>query len=458
MKRLNQQQEEANALRQQILLANQKLVASNQQTQNHLVEFTAHERECAATERQALLTQITTLIQSTADSQEARIDGQLRALGGDISSANADHNKAQETYAQGMDTWSTNSASIINSILTSRDAVKTKIKSDFAAANTHTTSIRGTTTSVHDTTVRIVSDQMSHMDTQLQSLDHIVARVRAQNSAHHAAHVSSLADLSSAVQTSYDSVGDAFTSSFTRIQDLGADVEGRAAELTATLPALDAEAEIRQPLHELREAVKETALMEYQATGETPQRTNYAFPLSLPRTDAQAVLSGLRRRANSANAQMSPSKGRVLADGTYGAAADADEDEDVVSLLPTPATQPQTQMRPPSSSAGSTQAQGLRELDINALPTAAATQSSPSRPSTSTSTTSSVGAPKTPVAPVLRRGNTLPVPAAGGEKEKESRLPTKKAGRMTVAGIGGADRENVPVGATGRRLRSQGGT
>ncbi len=459
VKRLNQQQEEANALRQQILTANQELVASNQRTQNHLVEFTANERERAAKERQALLAQITTLIQSAADSQEARIDGQLRALGGDISSAYADHKNAQDNYSQGMDIWSTNSASIVSSILSSRDAVKTKIKSDFASANTHTTSLRQTTTSVHDTTVRIVADQMSHMDTQLQSLDHIVARVRAQNSAHHTAHVSSLSDLSSAVQTSYDSVGDAFATSFQRVQGLGADMDDRIGGLNATLPALDAEAEIRQPLRELRETLNESALLEYQATGETPQRTSYAFPLSLPRTDAHAALSGLRRRANSANAQMSPSKGRFAADGAYGAVTNADDEQDAVSLLPTPELplqpQAQTQMRPPSSSASSTHGHGLRELDINTLP-AATMQSSPSRPSTSTSTAS---APKTPVAPALRRGNTLPVPAAGGEKEKEGRLPTKKAGRMTVAGIGGADRENLPVGGTaGRRLRSQGGT
>ena len=62
------------------------------------------------------------------------------------------------------------------------------------------TSLHTTTTSVHDSTVSIVAAQMSHMDTQLHSLDEIVSRVRAQNNAHHAAHTSSLGSLSSTVQ------------------------------------------------------------------------------------------------------------------------------------------------------------------------------------------------------------------------------------------------------------------
>ncbi|KAJ9644122.1 Kinesin- motor protein [Coniosporium tulheliwenetii] len=434
VKRLNQQQDEANALRQRILTANQELVAANHRTQDHLVEFMAQERVRAGKERQVLLTQITTLIQSTADGQETRIDGQLRALGGSIGSANTDHGKAQETYCQEMDDWSSKSKDIVGGILKSRDSVKTKIKADFAFANDHTTSLRQNTTSVHDNTVRIVADQMSHMDTQLQSLDHIVARVRAQNDAHHAAHVSSLADLSSAVQTSYTSVGDHFTTSFSRIQDLGTDMEARTSQLHDTLPALSADADIRQPLRSLREDIAHQALMEYQPTGETPQRTQYAFPLSLPRTESHEVLiSRLRGRSNSAtDAHRSPSKGIVFTNARPAAAAD--DDEDAVSLLPAPPTQ----SRPTSSSAAQPPApNSLRELDINALPTAAAaTQSSP---------ISSAAVPKTPVAaavapPLLKRGTTAPGP------EKESRLPTKKAGRMTVAGIGGADRENLPVG------------
>lgn len=441
VKRLNCQQEEANALRRQILAANQELVAANQRTQDHLAGFMAQEQASADKEREALLTQITALIQSSADAQATRIDGQLQNLGGSISSANAEHLKAQESYCQGMDSWTDQSKDIVGSILKSRDSVKTKVKADFASANEHTTSLRQNTTSVHDSTVRIVADQMSHMDTQLQSLDHIVARVRAQNDAHHAAHVSSLSDLSSAVQTSYTSVGDHFATSFSRIQALGADMSAQTSSLQATLPTLSPESHIREPLRSLRDDINHQALLEYQPTGETPQRNQYSFPLSLPRTESHDILlSRLCDRSNSAtDPPRSPSKGMVFADSRPGTGTGlvGEDEEEQVALLP-------SQSRP-TSSAGP----GLRELDVNALAGAqgngGTTASSPITTASSTSKTP-VGGKDASRPAMLKRQTTTALHAHASAAE-ESRLPLKKAARMTVAGLGGgvADRENLPA-------------
>lgn len=291
---------------------------------------------------------------------------------------------------------------------------------------------------------------MAHMDTQLLALDEIVSRVRAQNNTHHTAHVSSLSDLTSTVQTSYSNIGDNFTTSFSRIQALGTDMDARAAILRDTLPDLGVSSEIRQPLQALRDDISSQALQEYVPTGETPQRVQYGFPMSLPRTESHEILiSKLRNRSPSkssdaakAEANRSPSKGRVF--------TDTDNDEET-TLVPSTG-----RSRPVSATGNGTAMSGLRELDVNIV--GAAPESLLLATAVVTSDSTSM--------PPLKRQNTNP----GSVLERgasESRLPTKKGARMTVAGMGAAqDRENIvnlsasmgPGSGMSRRLRSQGST
>ncbi|KAF2837065.1 kinesin family protein-like protein [Patellaria atrata CBS 101060] len=423
-KKLNEQQSEVERLRRNIVSADQNLIGATQSASERLKVVVEEERKRAADERVTLLQQITSLVNGSAEVQEQRLANSISGISQEVVGATALYNVEHEAYNHDMDSWTEKSKEILQGVSNSRDNVKTKIKADFAAANDHTTSLRNTTTSVHDETVKIVSEQMAHMDTQLHSLDEIVSRVRAQNEAHHEAHTKSLSAMSANVQASYTSIGDHFSTSFKRVQDLDSDMTSRTAELKATLPNLGADSEIREPLRSLREEIESRNLVEYAPTGETPQRVQYSFPTTLPRTEGHdIIISKMRDRALSSSDNMpspskSPSKSRIFTDV---------KSDDEVSLV-----------RPRPGSAGSAPSTSLRELDANA--TAGALNDSVMM-----------------MMPPMKRQNTVGV----GMEKVESKLPMKK-GRMTVAGLGGlGDRENLTpnfsasVGpGTGRSLRS----
>jgi len=425
-----------------LLKANTELAAANRTSQARLSQYLDEEKQNAASERAKLLEHITSLVTASAATQEGRVSGYFASFGQEVDAAGSAHSKVEESFSQGMDEWTERSKAVVANLTKSRDSIKTRIKTDFSDATAHATSLKQTTSSVHETTIRIVSEQMSHMDTQLTSMDEIVSRIRTQNDTAHHAHVSSLSALASTVHASYDAVGDQFTSSFARIEKLGGDVDAEARTLRQTLSELGPDSDMRQPLRKVREIVDTSQLQEYISTGETPARVQYDFPTTLPRTESHDQLLARLRGDNTSTlaTNRSPSKAPIYNDATVD--------------LSSP-TKP-TLLRPLSSaSAPFTPALGLRELDINVVapPTIPITLMTPADDKSAAPANVDSGP-----APPLKRQNTHPV-----EGVKESKLPMKRGqSRMTVAGIGGGDRENLRPdfgesrGAGGRRLRSRG--
>jgi kinesin family member 11 len=281
-----------------------------------------------------------------------------------------------------------------------------------------------------------VEEQVQHLDTELHALDDIVSRIQSQNNSHHALHVESLQNLGSTVQSSYDNIGAHFQSSFSRVKDLGSDMETRTATLRETLPALADDAEIRVQLRELREAVETQALQEYSVTGMTPAKRAYDYPFTLPQTESHATLLARLRgfpgsagalsaadEAESAHAPRSPNKGLVYTDSS-----DA-------SGVPSTATRPASAISVSSTST----LPSLRELDINTLSSSHTVPLSLPSSTTSSESNDNIGLSMPP----LKRLHTI------GGVGSDSKLPTKRRGaaRMTVAaGLRDRDeRENAPV-------------
>ena len=434
-KALNEQQVENERLHQQVLEANTALVHANKSSQSRLVQVVDQEKQKASEERQQLLTQLTSLINANAEAQDKRLDEQLLGVCEDIGAANVTFESRQTAYSEGMGNWVSKSKEVLAGISKSQEVVKAKIKGDFATANEHSRSLKDTTTSVHESTVKIVEAQMAQMDTQLHSLDEIMSRVREQNNAHHSAHTTSLNALSSTVQSSYASIGDHLSTSFSRVQALETDVSAQANALQETLPALDEDADIRAPLQELRNAIEHQDLLEYNPTGETPQRVSYVIPDKLPRTEAhESLLSRLRDRPVSSDAR-SPTKGLVFNDTISTS-------DDVFNPTPKPAP-----ARPVSAHESLTTGTSLRELDVNVV--AQENHTAP-LPIVSHSDSMAMAAP----------------PLKKQRSETDTKLPMKRMTRKTVGGEGKGDRENLtitnfsssigPGMAKGRKLRSHG--
>ncbi|KAI7195119.1 kinesin-domain-containing protein [Hortaea werneckii] len=495
IKRMNEQQTEADRLRQQIAQANSSFVEAGQASQKQLQEAVDVERQTAASERQDLLTKITGLINDSAVAQESRMSGHLEQASKRIKTSEDEYRVAQQVYGNGMDMWTANAQALIDTSVKSREAVKSKIRGDWTSAQTQTTKITETTNAVHGETVRIVDGQMAQMDAQLASLDDILARVRSQNDEHAAAHTASLGQLAKNVQESYQSIGKHFGTSYDRTKGLDVDMQDRATALRDTLPALSQEGDVRQALCLLRDEVQAAKIAEYVATGETPAKTQYSYPMALPRTEAHGTLlnrmrgipeepvpeqptsplkSPSKRASPSKPARSSPVKGPASPTKTQ-----------VFTDTP-PALNPPTSSapasRPPTAGSDST----LRELDANVLASAPSIphpSSSAEQQQQLSSKDSNAGVEGSngdggggklpssgPPQPGLKRHHTNPVErlqGSGGGGGSESKLPMKRPLRATMAGTA-EGRENVPPGGMnlsasvgpgsggGRRLRPRG--
>lgn len=475
IRRMNEQQAEADRLRQQVAAANSNFIMAGESSQAQLQQAIEDERKTAAVERTALLSKVSSLINDSAATQEARMNGYLENANKRIKTSSDEYRTAQQAYGAGMDNWSTNSQALIDSSIRSREAIKAKLKSDWTNANEQTSKLTSTAKAVHGETVRIVDGQMVQMDDQLVALDDIVARVREQNEEHHKAHTTSLEQLAGNVQESYQSIGNHFETSYSRTKALDIEMQDRAAALSNTLLEMDPDGDICMPLQALRDDVQMARIEEYAATGETPAKTQYSYPTVLPRTEPhEALLERMRggppptasrspqkspRKGASPNkrtAIASPSKSRSspikpLSSPSKPSTTTVFTDAPPALHLPVSASAPTS--RPPSAASQPS----LRELDINV-----AAGARDAGAGTEHTWHGSTEGKKLPVPVGLKRQKTDPLALSA----METKLPgvKKAAGRMTVVAEG---RENVvpggglsasvgPGGLPGRRLRSRG--
>ncbi|KIW01515.1 uncharacterized protein PV09_06993 [Verruconis gallopava] len=434
VRRLNEQQSEAEKLQDQIVKANEELALRNNEAEARLAALIEEEQQQQATEREALMSQISALINSTAKKQQDRVATALSSVRCQMDQSRAAHGQVHEAFITGSQSWSAQAQALVSSVVESRESVKTKIKSDFAVANTNTESLRSVTKSVHNSTVQTVKEQMQHLDTQLMGLDEIVSRIQEHNNTHHEAHSASLAILSSDVQASYKNIGEHFQTSFVRIEELDSDMAERASALQETLPSLGAGSDIREPLSSLRAELEADALEEYKITGQTPQRTQYNYPRKLPRTEQhEVILAKLHGSPLGSPSKRSPTKAPVFTDSSSDLSAASHS----------------------ATSSGGATTPGLREVDINIVAAPADVQSS-------TADKDGLGALGMP--PLKRQH-----PNSGSDSKLPG--PKKRATRMTVAGsaaekLASGERENLTVDLSrsvgagaihpgiGRRLRS----
>lgn len=495
IKRMGEQQGEAERLRQLIASSNTAFVEAGQASQRELQQAMDAEKAAAASERADLLAKISGLINDSASSQQARLDGHLEGASKRIKTSEDEYRSAQQVYGDGMDSWSASTQNLIDSSVKARDVVKSKIRSDWTNAREQTTKITQTTEAVYGETVRIVDGQMAQMDSQLVALDEILARVRSQNEVHHVAHTASLHQLSGNVQESYRALGSHFETSYSRTQALDVDMRERAGALEQTLPMLAADGDVRQALLLLRNDMAAKHIEEYVATGETPAKMQYTYPTALPRTEAHERLLE-RMRGGSAGgstqergpssplkspskrsasprkeAKSSPSKPSQSSSSPSKTAVFTDTPpmlnfrQQSQQQHQQPASAPTTSRQPPQQPASAPTSRpqtassdtSLRELDANIsvlAPTAAGNGGI-----VAAGDESNPGKFLSVDAPLLKRHHTNPVERVQGE----TKLPMK---RRTVAGLQAEGRENVPpggggglgvsVGPRGRRLRSRG--
>ncbi|KAI4256564.1 MAG: hypothetical protein L6R42_006144, partial [Xanthoria sp. 1 TBL-2021] len=425
VKHVNTQKAEADELRMQISTATLSAIQAEADMSSRLETVLKEERAQAAEDRQNLLSQISLLVTKSGEAQDARWQSKVNGIKTEMMSSRSDLENAEKKYSNSMGVWSEKENLLVEEVVKSRETLKARMKKDWMAVNERNTAIQTTTKSVQEETIRIVDAQMKDMATQMQALDDFVTRARSQNELHHSTHVSSLQSLASTVNESYSSIGDHFTSSYDRVRDIGNDISERSKALQDALPPLTET--VQQPLSSLRSTIINAPLKEYVPTGETPQKTQYRFPNTLPRTEPHDKLltkifpASHNNSTTSLIPPSSPSKSIVYTD------PDNTSTDHPVAATSTP-------------SKPTTTTTGLRELDMNVTNNTrhsdpALANNNHSKPTVDAPFNNTSMGP-----PPLKRQATM---------EGNSKLPTKFGQGKTVVRVEG--RENL---GAGRRLRS----
>ncbi|KAL2010845.1 hypothetical protein VTN00DRAFT_3563 [Thermoascus crustaceus] len=445
---LEEQKAEANALRQQLQIANQQAMEANQRASSQLQHTLEEERENAEADRNNLLSQIKLLLEESGQKQADRLKGKVDGIRSDMASSSQSLEQANATYGERMDEWMRKEDAFVDEVTSSRDALKTKMQDDWTTFDERNASIQKATESIHEETVRIVDAQMKDMATQMEVLDDFVTKARSQNGRYLEAHLENLNDLASNVRESYSSLHDHFTGFGDRVRGFHEDAITQKDTVQESIAPLSEQ--VRKPLTELQANIRNAPLTEYTATGETPPKRKYEYPTTLPRTEAHETLIKKMRKLNDPAASpfggedfMAPIPGPVLGSpskrspikGSPSKTRVYNDAEDEVGTLP-----------PPTSTATSANI-GLREVDINVAvkPLASSTSSDSSKADLE----KDIPTAKDDTAPPLSK-KQLPASVAA-----ESKLPQKTITRKMAGMTEG--RENVPPPSgmmTGRRTRS----
>jgi kinesin family protein 11 len=188
---------------------------------------------------------------------------------------------------------------------------------------------------------------------------------------------------------------------------------------------------LRKPLTDLRENVSNTKMIEYEPTGETPQKVQYTYPTELPRTDAhESLLASLRRPTSSDKSPSKPASSTsmvpvIFNDGPNFSASTSHLKDFSSSTRSRASTTPDADPKRPTTSSGT----GLREIDAN-------TMSGVVHEENHTGPLNQI--------PSFKRS----LSAAGGK------LPVLRSGKKTVVQLEGRENERGVLGqsvGTGRR-------
>ncbi|KAK0655536.1 hypothetical protein B0T16DRAFT_424322 [Cercophora newfieldiana] len=369
LRQIRAQKAESDRLRHELEAATQAMVDSNESVSTRIQEALDEERAQAATERQALLSQVAKLINAQAEQQESRLAGKAALIQETILDSNKTLEGSVAAYSTGMNAWSERGAKVVEGVTSSRDSLKTRLNDDWTIANKHSTSIQTTTKSVHAETVRVVEEQLQDLDVQMQDLDAFVSRAKSHNASHHTQHTESVRSLTDTVTRSFSNISTHFTSTFARVESLGAEMDGDLQNLEVALDPLATDA--AQSLADLRGTVQTTALREYARTGTTPERTLYRYETNLPRT---APRDALLATAFMRDTDASP--GPVLPSLPSPTKAKSTPTLTATAIATGPAVLPDISLTPPARSptrpgVGGGEAEGedtpsrLREVDPN---------------------------------------------------------------------------------------------
>ncbi|KAJ9633821.1 Kinesin- motor protein [Knufia peltigerae] len=482
-RQLSTQREEADTLRFALQEANKANIESQLAVSTQLQTIRDDERRIAEEERQKLKEQIFQVIDASSQRQQERLSDNLIKTQTNLVGAAEQFESSDKDCRDKMDKWAEDDTGLMTMVVKAREDIKTRMKGDWTAINTRNTAIQKSTKAIHEESTKIVDAQLTQMSTQMAALDDFVTRARSQNDNDHAEIQQNLNKLVSNVGEGFTGFENAsneqkmILDNFEEQTQSHSNGEGLVASFRDTL---------KPHLQDLKAEVTRPTFKEYLPTGQTPQKRDWEYPTTLPRTDNHesiiARLRGLpdpalasrtptsRTPARSPRKQTSPKKAfsspsKMTSPSKTKVFTDVDSADTQQQQQPNSQNQVATTSLPFDQSKSG---MGLKEIDINVL---GRPPSGPSAPSLAAGTVEEKEREREGGRPVLLDFSKSLGHGSGQPPLKrhattnavvESKLPAKQKfarAKSTMTGMGmntGVENFSQSVGPTmgGRRLRS----
>ncbi|ODH14193.1 hypothetical protein ACO22_06649 [Paracoccidioides brasiliensis] len=424
---LRSQKDDILNLRKQVHEANNRAAKASEEAALKLQATLDEERSAVKMDRAALLSDIKTLLDKSGETQAVRLDTKMNNFRSHIEASYASFKEADIKFRESMDYLELQEDEIISQAFESEAAVKRAIDRDWNAFDSRNKKIQETARAVYQETEKIVNTQVEGIVTQMQALDAFVMRAKLQNDSHHDSRVNTLESLGKCIRHSYAGIQGSVDAFGTQAKAFRDDVLNDNKAIQEPIDNLTRD--VRKPLADLQSNVRAKSLMEYTSTGETPQKSQYDYPSTLPRTEPHDVLiarlRGVKEPRDIATVvEASPSLPylRICSPITSPTKAMVYHDGDEVGFN----NPPNVNAKPTFSSSA-----GLREVDINVAvkPTSSAGVVPPNDfPSSVTSnpeeTTGDVTCKDPMPRPSKRRITSSPV-TTSGFTIRDSKLPQK---------------------------------
>lgn len=301
---------------------------------------------------------------------------------------------------------------------------------------------------MHEETVRIVDEQKKDMSFQMQALDDFVTRARSHNDQHYEANTHIVDDFGADLRRGHTQIHkdlddlDGYRNNFQT--DVEADNKGLEDATTSV------STDVRNPLTNLQSDVQDTSIADYTATGDTPEKTRYEYPTTLPQTEPHETLIG---RLRSPDISSNPSPGSV---GSLESPALSCPASPSKSMVYQDADRSANSSPPKPSLSSSAR---LREMDINIIPRPhlLPENSTLAGPGTTTTECDETPGKETEQPPTKRHLSSSA--AATANLTGSTKIPSKRTTRRNATGTGlgivARGRENLDpsVLVSSRRMR-----
>lgn len=280
--RINGLKSENDSLRQQLKASMTQNIQQNADLAAQIQAARDEERRQAAEERVKMISQITGLINTNAESIANRGAERDAKTVQSLNETNQSLETGLSTYDQGVDALDRSMDGLLDTVGASRSVFKERLEGDWTAADERISSIQTTAQSVHAEIVKVVDEQTADLGTHMEAFDEFVTQAKSENERHHASHSETLQNLSNTEEGSMKQVSEHIQTVSDELKGFGEDMDVDINDLHESIDPM--ESELHQPLASLRDNINNSALHEYQSTGETPKKVSYEYPTSLPRT------------------------------------------------------------------------------------------------------------------------------------------------------------------------------